>query len=193
MYAQSVGADLLVSIHFNSSGPHDKFGSEVWTSLCSPYFDTGVSVGSSVLSHLTELGFANKGVKTRSGQNGDYYGIIRHGVSMGIPTIIVEHCFIDSIIDRALLEQVGTEQLAHADAKGLLEYIQSVEGKDAVKISRRHVIDSSDSFSSTSDSYVDEEYIRRSNEDRENNIRRNTPSVSHSLSESKLRNYDRDI
>ncbi len=127
-YAASVNADILVSIHFNSSGPHDKFGSEVWTSLFSPYFDEGIALGSSILKEITSLGYANKGVKTRAGSSGDYYGIIRHGISYGIPTVIVEHCFIDHPYDRMLLYDTGVDDLAHADAQGIINYARDSKG-----------------------------------------------------------------
>ena len=127
-YAKSVGADLLISIHFNSSGAHDKYGSEVWTSMYGGHRSTGYALGNSIISQLTTLGFVSKGVKTKMGNSGDYYGIIRHGVSYGIPTIIVEHCFMDNVIDRAILESKGYTALAHADAVGITNYLNSVGG-----------------------------------------------------------------
>ena len=63
-YAASVDADMLISLHFNSSGPHDKSGSEVWASMFEPFYSKGRDIGSSILSNLTSLGFAYKGVKT---------------------------------------------------------------------------------------------------------------------------------
>ena len=128
IYAKSVGADLLISIHFNSSGAHDKYGSEVWTSMYGGHRTTGYALGNSILSQLAGLGFVSKGVKTKMGNSGDYYGIIRHGVSYGIPTIIVEHCFMDNVIDRAILESKGYTALAHADAVGITNYLNSVGG-----------------------------------------------------------------
>ena len=142
-YAASVGADLLVSIHFNSSGPHDKMGSEIWTSMFSPYYDTGYAVGDSILQELSSLGFINKGVKTRLGVSGDYYGIIRHGTSYGIPTIIIEHCFIDNFVDRMILGDVGVASLAQADADGLLNYIESIG--ELREISESHSVYEDDS------------------------------------------------
>ncbi|HCR99399.1 MAG TPA: hypothetical protein DIS68_01120, partial [Lachnospiraceae bacterium] len=53
---------------------------------------------------------------------------IRHGVSFGIPTIIIEHCFMDNPIDRAIMESKGLTSLAHADAVGITNYINSVGG-----------------------------------------------------------------
>ena len=120
--AASYNPDMFISLHFNSSGPHDKAGSEIWVSQYEPFHSKGTAAGSAILSHLNDLGFSYKGVKVRQGSEGDYYGIIRHGVKHNIPTIIVEHCFIDNILDRLLLENAGITALAHADALGIIDY-----------------------------------------------------------------------
>ncbi len=54
--AKSYDADLLVSIHFNASGPHDKTGCEVWSSLFGNHNLVGRELGSQVLGQLTSLG-----------------------------------------------------------------------------------------------------------------------------------------
>lgn len=130
-YAKSVNADLLISIHMNSSGAHDKSGSEVWTSLYGSYYSTGASLGRNILSQLSGLGLANKGVKTKLGNSGDYYGILRYGAAQGIPTIIVEHCFMDNPYDRSILDSKGPGGLAHADAAGIINFVNSVGGAGA--------------------------------------------------------------
>ncbi len=127
-YAKSVGANLMVSIHFNASGPHDKTGAEVWTSAYGDFQSIGHAAASHILPQLTALGLSSKGIKTKTGSRGDYYGIIRNGVSNMVPTIIVEHCFIDNPYDRSILASVGTSAFAHADAVGIINYIYSVGG-----------------------------------------------------------------
>ncbi len=128
-YAQSVGAKLMVSIHFNASGPHDKTGSEVWTSAFGNHYKVGSECGSQVLSQLTALGLSSKGVKTKMGSQGDYYGVIRYSTSLGVPTIIIEHCFLDHPYDRSVLERVGTSGFAHADAVGIINFLTSSTGQ----------------------------------------------------------------
>ena len=127
-YAKSVNADLMISIHFNSSGTHTLNGTEIWTSLYGSYYTTGYSVGSNIMQQLTGLGLVSKGVKTKLGNSGDYYGIIRYGVALGVPTIIVEHCFMDNEYDRSILDSQGVSGLAHADATGIINYVNSVGG-----------------------------------------------------------------
>ena len=127
--AKNAGAKLLVSIHFNASGPHDKSGSAVWTSMFGNYHKVGAECAGQVLSNLTSLGFVNKGIWTKAGSQGDYYGVIRYGTSVGIPTIIIEHCYMDNPVDRGILENVGTGALAHADAAGISGFFSGATGQ----------------------------------------------------------------
>ncbi len=128
-YAKSVGANLMVSIHFNASGPHDKTGCEVWSSAFGNHAVVGRQLGSQVLGQLTALGLESKGVKVKLGDRGDYYGIIRNSVAQGIPAIIIEHCFIDYPTDRAVLESAGTAGLAHADATAIIGFLSGGTGQ----------------------------------------------------------------
>ncbi len=127
--AKNAGAKLLVSIHFNASGPHDKTGSAVWTSMYGNHYKAGAECAGQILSNLTALGFVNKGIRTKAGSQGDYYGVIRYGTSVGIPTIIVEHCYMDNPVDRGILENVGTGALAHADAAGITSFFSGATGQ----------------------------------------------------------------
>ena len=84
-YAESVGADLLVSLHLNASLEHNFYGSEVFVSAFERFHALGAEVGNSILKELTDYGFVSKGVKTRLGSKGaDYYGIIREEVVSGV-------------------------------------------------------------------------------------------------------------
>ena len=130
--AKNSGAKMLISIHFNASAPHDKTGSAVWTSMYGNHYKAGAECGGQILSQLTALGFVNKGIWTKAGSQGDYYGVIRYGTSLGIPTIIVEHCYMDNAVDRAILERVGTGGLAHADAAGIISFFSGATGQALV-------------------------------------------------------------
>ena len=110
-------ADMLICLHFNASNRHDYYGSEVWTSAFDHNYAVGASFGETELAMLSGLGLYSKGVKTRIGQHGDYYGIIRHSDAAGIPCVLIEHCYLDSEEDRSLLSGKDfLSQLAHADA-----------------------------------------------------------------------------
>lgn len=122
-FASAVNADLLVSLHYNATGSHLYYGSEVWTSAFGEEYAAGASFGQTALSQLQALGLYSRGVKTRIGSHGDYYGVIRESVSRGVPAVIIEHCYLDNEIDRTQLSH-GTSALALADATAIAQYFQ---------------------------------------------------------------------
>ncbi len=127
--AKNSGAKMLISIHYNASSPHDKSGCAVWTSMFGNHHKVGAECGSQVLSQLSALGLPSKGIWTKAGSQGDYYGVIRYGTSLGVPTIIIEHCYMDHPYDRSIMEKVGTAGFAHADAAGIAAFISGGTGQ----------------------------------------------------------------
>ena len=63
----------------------------------------------------------NDGAKTREGDNGDYYSVIRTSAAKGIPGLIVEHGFMSNNDD---LKQLINNQdaIAEAEAKAIANY-----------------------------------------------------------------------
>lgn len=136
-FADQVGADVLISIHFNASEDHNFFGSEVWVSAFSKFHATGYGIGNYALDGLEELGFVKKGVKTRIGKRGtDYYGIIRHGVEYKIPAMIIEHAYIDQESDWEKINSEGMiEKLGISDAKAVASYYGLQKGVELESVS----------------------------------------------------------
>ena len=130
-YAESVGADLLVSLHLNASLEHNFYGSEVFVSAFDWFYARGAGVGGSILNQLADYGFVSKGVKTRLGSKGaDYYGIIRECKSLGIPALIVEHGYMDEDSDWArMCTTEDLQALGRRDAAGLAAYFGLEKGK----------------------------------------------------------------
>ena len=129
-YAESVGADLLVSLHLNASLEHNFYGSEVFVSAFDWFYARGAGVGQSILNQLTDYGFVSKGVKTRLGSKGaDYYGIIRECKSLGIPALIVEHGYMDEDSDWSrMCTEEALRDLGQRDARGLAAYFGLEKG-----------------------------------------------------------------
>lgn len=94
-FAASVDADFLFSIHYNASETHESFGAEAWVPLSAPYNAYGYQFGCEFLKNMREMGLLVRGVKTRAGSKGDYYGIIRESAALGVPAMILEHCHVD--------------------------------------------------------------------------------------------------
>lgn len=129
-YAESVNADLLVSLHLNASLEHNFYGSEVFVSAFDKFYAQGAGVGESILKQLTDYGFVSKGVKTRLGSKGDYYGIIRECRSLGIPALIVEHGYMDEDSDWEKLNTVEKlRNLGQRDGAGLAAYYGLEKGR----------------------------------------------------------------
>lgn len=137
--ALNQGADVLVSLHLNSSGVGNAYGAEVWaphnTSYNNETHAVGTDLGNQILSQLEKLGLANRGVKFRwidpdpkfdypDGSNGDYYGIIREARKSNLPAIIVEHAFLDNWSDynNFLNSDAKLQSLGIADARGIANY-----------------------------------------------------------------------
>ncbi len=123
-YAASVGADLVVSVHYNASSDHLFYGSEIFTSAFGSCYTTGFGVASCIMNRFKEYGLCDKGIRTRlNSENLDYYGVIRHGKDLNVPVIIVEHGYLDNPLD---FERIGSEEewrrLGRIDAEGVADY-----------------------------------------------------------------------
>ena len=129
-YAAALKADFFYSIHFNASSGHEFYGSEVLIPSKGTYYQQGYSFGMTQLTELQALGLYPRGLKTKIGNNGDYYGILRRATAAGIPSVIVEHCYLDHGVDRSFLSgSTSLEMLAHADAKAIAEYFHLSSAK----------------------------------------------------------------
>ncbi len=122
-FAKSVEADFLFSIHYNASENHELYGSEVWVSSLSPYNGYGYQFGYEFLSEMKEWGLLVRGVKTRLGTKGDYYGIIRESVNRDIPAVIIEHCHVDEAHDAGFCDSdEKLKEFGRADALAVAKY-----------------------------------------------------------------------
>lgn len=138
-YAASVGADLLVSIHIDA-GSLTRSGAMVIVAKNGIYRDDlstkTHAVGQKILDELTKLGLASRGLYVRmsdssdeeyhypNGAVADWYAITRDSMKVGVPGIIVEHCFISNPSDAAnfLSSEEKLKNLGVADATGIARY-----------------------------------------------------------------------
>ena len=129
--AASVSADYLFSIHYNASADHNAWGTEIWVPLEPPYNAYGFQFGSVWLSEMERFGVYSRGIKTRAGRAGNYYGILRHCTNKGVPSAILEHCYVDTeggmCDDTDELKAMGV-----ADAEAVAEYLGLKEGGPAI-------------------------------------------------------------
>ena len=135
-YAKSVGADVFVSIHNNSSESGAANGATVFypnSNYNASIGSTGQGLAQSILNNLTQFGLKNNGVQIRNSESGDtyadgslcdYYNVIRGSKKHGFPGLIVEHAFLSNQSDaeKYLNSDAKLTALGVADAKGIAAY-----------------------------------------------------------------------
>ena len=129
-FAQDMGADILVSLHYNASNNHTASGALVFVSNSANVAVVCRDLANAILAQLATTGLQNRGPVTTAsnqyfdefGNPLDYYAINRQSANRGIPGIIVEHCFMDHDT-----EYIDTdEKIAHLgvlDAIGIANYL----------------------------------------------------------------------
>ena len=122
-YAKLVNADVIVSVHHNASANHLFYGSEIFVPSVGTYYSTGYGLASCIMNKWVSDGSVSKGIKTRIGKSGDYYGLIRNGVQSSIPTIILEHGYIDNYHDVDRFNDANDwTRMGKLDAAGIAAY-----------------------------------------------------------------------
>lgn len=127
-YAKRVGADLVVSLHFNSSNDKSKGGASVCVSALDEF--RKAELGEKILNELSYLGIdVSDGVYSKTSQTGlmwddsryaDFSGLIRECAYAGIPAIYVDHCYLTSYNDLIYYNSdEAIKKLAEADAKAI--------------------------------------------------------------------------
>ena len=126
--AAEYDADYLISLHYNMSANHNLYGTEVWTSAFGSEYSFGQTIGTIITNDLSsEFGLFNRGVKVRlNKKRDDYYGIIQLCRKEGIPSIIIEHCHLDSEKDRAVLGSIPDifVKFGEKDADAVAKYLR---------------------------------------------------------------------
>lgn len=124
--AQSVGANIMVSLHFNSAS-NGASGVLILPSKQPNVADRCAAIGNNILAQLCALGLVNQGFLYRSlahDPNADYYFIPRECAGRGIPGIIIEHCFLDSPADVPFYDTPeDLVRMGYADAIGIANYL----------------------------------------------------------------------
>ncbi len=130
--AKEAGADIYVSVHFNSSVEHDTHGAMVCISKQPNVTEASELLANCILNRLETLGLKNNGPYKRNstdtyddkGETVDYYAVNRHGANNDLPAIIVEGCYMDHATDIPFMkDDAALQRLAEAEAKGIAEYL----------------------------------------------------------------------
>ena len=104
----SVNADFAISIH-NNSWQADSTGVEAYYTLNPAYTGFTKGVATAICSNVSSvLGISNRGAKTRQSSQGgyrDYYTFIDEASRAGIPSVLVECCYISNSTEAAKIAQ----------------------------------------------------------------------------------------
>ena len=158
-------ADVLVSIHINSSTASGANGAEVWypnENYNASVHVEGKNLAQLIQNQLIALGLSDRGIDIRStvndtypdGSKEDWYGIIRYSKYCGFPGIIVEHAFISNPSDAAKLSQESfLKQLGIADATGIANAYGLKKHVNSIKV--KNANDFNGSFQVEVDTYFD--------------------------------------
>lgn len=140
-YAESIGADVIVSLHLNSFNSGSPNG--VLAFVQNNNYDSAVgaisqNLGRCIVNRIAELGLANQGIVAmgsdwdtkpeeyyyEDGSIADYYRVLRYAKKVHIPAVIVEHAFLSNASDvqKVLSSESGLKALALKDAQGIVEY-----------------------------------------------------------------------
>ena len=101
----SVDADFTISIHNNSNTDSASTGVETYYTLNPSYTQFTKSVATDICANISSvLGIKNRGAKTRQSSQGgyrDYYTFIDEATRAGIPSVLVECCYINNPTEAA--------------------------------------------------------------------------------------------
>jgi glucan-binding YG repeat protein len=142
--AKSYNADLLVSLHIDSSDSSSAKGASLLISngnYRSELAEKERLFGSYLQTELKNIGLTWRGYYLRNSENGstypngkirDYYGIVANSIEQGIPGVIIEHCFITNASDVSnyLSSDAKIQKLALADAKAIVSYCKATVASD---------------------------------------------------------------
>ena len=120
----SVNADFTISIHNNSNTDSASTGVETYYTLNPSYTQFTKAVATDICANISSvLGIKNRGAKTRQSSQGgyrDYYTFIDEATRAGIPSVLVECCYINNPTEAAkIAQQENQKKVATAIATAL--------------------------------------------------------------------------
>lgn len=120
-----LGADLFISCH-NNAGSSTASGVQVYGTVNANFKAAMQTLSTAIAAKVSSLGLANGGYFAR-GDDGnpsvDYYTMLDEATKVGIPSLIVEHCYLSNANDAAFIEQKENQlRCGAADATAIAEY-----------------------------------------------------------------------
>ncbi len=125
---RALGADAIISIHNNSASSESASGFVAYGSVSQDFVEVTKNLCLNMARYASAAGLNlyNNGYLTRTSSNDssvDYYTVIDEGIKAGIPTIIVEHCFLSNSSNAAFMHEAANQKkVGVADATAVAEF-----------------------------------------------------------------------
>lgn len=111
--ANNWGADYVISIHNNAGGGD---GFEIYHTING---GKGKTLAANIEAEVKKIGQNSRGLKTKKGNNGDYFGMIR---LTNAPAVICEGVFVDNVTDVKIADTTAEQKaFGYAYARGILK------------------------------------------------------------------------
>ena len=125
-FGKILGADIFISCHNNSGTNTDARGAMVFGTVNSQYSEQMKKLGNIILRNLSEIGIPNSGYRQRGSTDNpavDFYTALDEATKSGIPSMIIEHCYLSNPSDSAFIANLDNQyRCGVADAKAVAEY-----------------------------------------------------------------------
>ena len=131
------GYDLFLSLHSNAPGESAKKngtynsirGTSVYDSVTRPNKALADALGQAIAK---TMGHNFRGTNYRRGNNGDFYGVLRNAIAVGVPSaILIEHGFHTNPDDcRWLLDDNNLKKLAKVEAEVIAAHYKIIVKED---------------------------------------------------------------
>lgn len=122
---REMGADYLISVHNNSSTSSSPNGIVCYGTVISEYKEASKEMGLAIASEINKLGINlySGGYAARHSSyssSSDYYTFIGEASRLGIPSLIIEHCYISNPSDAEFVHKLENQyKMGAADATGI--------------------------------------------------------------------------
>ena len=120
------GADLVVSVHNNSGGDGSASGVSVYGTNNGKFKAQVKPLCENICKKISALGLPNLGYHTRQSTKDpsrDYYTLLDEASKCNIPSLIIEHCYLNNASDAAFIHNSDNQsKCGTADATAIAEY-----------------------------------------------------------------------
>ena len=128
------GYDLFLSLHSNAPGNNASNysairGTSIYDSVTRPNKALADALGQAIAK---TMGHNFRGTNYRRGNNGDFYGVLRNAIAVGVPSaILIEHGFHTNPDDcRWLLDDNNLKRLAKTEAEIIAAHYKIIVKED---------------------------------------------------------------